>query len=267
MTHVQCDLCGADVGDLAHVCTRCAQGLQHDLAAVPELVDELDVVLTRQARMGAGGGGSRSSEPPLPFDVTASAVGGDLAAVLGVWCALVVDQRGLAAPLPGSAACARWLARHIEWLRHHVAGGEAVTEVRDAVRAVRRLIDRPEGRVYAGLCNECGAALYARPGAAEVVCRACVTDERELVFDVVERRRWMLAELEDQVGSSSYVAMVAAILGVKVSPSTVRVWAKRGKLSPCEYEPPLKEGGEPRPLYRVGDVVAVASRQALKQPA
>lgn len=267
MTQVQCDLCGSEVGDLAHVCTRCANGLQLDLAAVPELVDELDVVLTKRARMGAGGGGSRSSESPLPFDVTASAVGGDLAAVLGVWAALVMEQRGIAAPLPGSAACARWLGRHIVWLRHHEAGGDCVLEVREAVRAARRIIDRPEGRVYAGLCSSCSAPLYARPGAAEVACRACASDESELVYDVGERRTWMLGELEDLTGNASYVAMVATSLGVKVSPSTVRMWVLRGKLSPYEHAEPLKEGGEPRPLYRVGDVVAVATSQALKKPA
>lgn len=266
MTEVLCDLCTAPVPDLAHVCTRCARGLALDLAAVPGLVAELDVALSKQARMGSGNGG-RSAEVPLPFDAAASAVGGDLAAMLASWAALVVERRGIPAPPPSSAGCARWLAGHVEWLRHHEAGGDCVTEVRDAVRAARRLIDRPEGRVYAGLCSTCSAPLYARPGAAEVACRACASDDSELVYDVAERRAWMLSEVADTVGGSSYVAAVASGLGVRVRAATVRQWARRGKLAPCEYAEPLKEGGEPRPLYRVGDVVDVAIAQALKQPA
>lgn len=263
MTEVLCDLCTAPVPDLAHVCTRCARGLALDLAAVPGLVAELDVALSKQARMGSGVGG-RSAEVPLPFDATASAVGGDLAAVLASWAALVVERRGVPAPPPSSAACARWLAGHVEWLRHHEAGGDAVTEIRGAVRAVRRVIDRPEGRVYAGPCSTCSAPLYARPGVAEVACRACATDDDELVYDVAERRTWMLSEVEHLTGSSVYVAAVCTGLGVKLSASTVRTWVLRKKLQPCGYGAPLKEGGEPRPLYRVGDVVAVASGQVLK---
>lgn len=248
MTEVLCDLCTAPVPDLAHVCTRCARGLALDLAAVPGLVAELDVALSKQARMGSGVGG-RSAEVPLPFDATASAVGGDLAAVLASWAALVVERRGVPAPPPSSAACARWLAGHVEWLRHHEAGGDAVTEIRGAVRAVRRVIDRPEGRVYAGPCSTCSAPLYARPGAAEVACRACATDDAELVYDVQERRQWMLGRINDLLMYSTAAGAALRAVGVQVADSTIRYLAQQQRIQPHGHD----ERG--RIVYRLGDII------------
>ncbi|MGA4988621.1 hypothetical protein [Nonomuraea bangladeshensis] len=171
----------------------------------------------------------------------------------------MADERGVQLSADDLVPISTWLLRQAEWLRHHPAGGEAVQEVGDAVQGVRMVIDRPPDRLYAGPCDVCQMPLYARPGDAEVPCRRCLAEDGErLVYDISARRKWMLAQIENLLGSSSYVAMVATGVGVKVSSSAVRMWVKRGKLAPRKYAPPLKPDGPPRPLYRVGDVVSVA---------
>ncbi|WP_344478414.1 hypothetical protein [Nonomuraea monospora] len=221
-------------------------------------MEELEVTLTGRARMSAGVL-RRSSERRLPFHIAASDKAHTLKHVLVSWARLVSDERGVRLPADDLVSISRWLVKHVEWLRHHPAGGEVVAEVHDAVQAVRMVIDRPPDRLYAGPCDACGMPLYARPGDAEVSCRHCLTEDGErLFYDIAARRKWMLGEIENLLGSSSYVAMVATSVGVKVSSSTVRMWVKRRKLVPREYAPPLKPDGPPRPLYRVGDVVAVA---------
>ncbi|MFC5834639.1 hypothetical protein [Nonomuraea insulae] len=262
--NVLCDLCGSEVADLAHVCARCGERLRRGLEDVANLAEELEVTLTGRARMSAGAL-RRSSERRLPFHIAASEKGHNLRQVLVGWVRLVADERGVGLPADDLISISRWLLAHVEWLRHHPAGGEAVTEVGDAVRAVRMVIDRPPDRLYAGPCDACGMPLYARPGDVEVACRHCPADDEErLVYDISARRTWMLGEVEHYVGNSARVSSVLIGLGVKVAASTIRVWAKRGKLAPCSYDKPSKPGGDPLPLYRVGDVVEAAARKSKK---
>ncbi|MGR6923107.1 hypothetical protein ACU635_53385 [[Actinomadura] parvosata] len=228
------------------------------------MVEELEVTLTGRARMSAGAL-RRSSERRLPFHIAASDKAHALKHVLVSWARLVSDERGVRLPADGLVSISKWLVKHVEWLRHHPAGGEVVAEVHDAVQAVRIVIDRPPDRLYAGPCDACGMPLYARPGDAEVSCRHCLTEGGErLFYDIAARRKWMLGEIEHFVGNSARVASVLAGLGVKVSASTIRVWAKRGRLTPCSYDKPSKPGGDPLPLYRVGDVVEAAAQKSKK---
>ncbi|MEV0618558.1 hypothetical protein AB0I81_34885 [Nonomuraea sp. NPDC050404] len=265
--NVLCDLCGSEVADLAHVCARCGERLRWDLDDIPALVEELEVTLTGRARMSAGAL-RRSSERRLPFHIAASDKAHTLRFVLVAWARLVSDERGVRLPADDLISISQRLVTHVEWLRHHPAGSEAVTEIRDAVQAVRMVIDRPPDRLYAGPCDACGMPLYARPGDTEVGCRECLADDgKQFVYDVDARRAWMFGELEHFVGNSVQVASALAGMGVKVAASTIRVWASRGKLDPCSYGEPKKLGGDLLPLYRVGDVIEAAASGKAKKAA
>lgn len=255
MSTVTCDLCARPVADLAHVCAHCAHPFTLDLQDVPALDAELDVTVSKLARIGSGGG--RSSEPRMPVNLDADVHGRRLKAVLGSWADLIADQRGIPAPLDGLAPVSRWLLGHVTWLRHHPAGADCVVEVRDAVRGVRRAIDRPQERLYAGTCA-CGTPLYAKPGAAQVTCGACATPDNHAAYDVAERRNRMLAELQDMQLPAADIARALTSLIRPIAPALLYTWVSRQRLTPCGAD---RHG---RALFRVGDVADLMLATARK---
>lgn len=255
-----CDLCTAPVADMANVCSRCAAPLITDLRDVPSLDAELDVTVFKQAKMTAGNaGGGHSDEKPLPVNFDADARGRKLKAVLGSWCALVSDKRGIPGPLDGLATSSRWLIEHVTWLRHHEAGADAVAEIRDAVRDVRIAIDRPRERLYTGQCDGCGFALYAPPNASHAICPVCVGPEGERTYyKVSERREAMLAAMAVMCMGPTEAAYALSILVHPIPAATIRKWASRGKLEPAAVD----ERG--RNVYRLADIaeLMVPAQQA-----
>jgi hypothetical protein len=247
-----CELCGAQTGDYANVCTRCGEGLRRSLEDIPGLDAELDTTAYRQAKMGAGNaGGGRSDEKPMPVNLDADALGRRLKTVLATWCDLVSDQRGIPHPLDGLAPMSRWLLGHVMWLRHHPAGADAVVEIRDAVRDVWNVIDRPRDRVFAGYCG-CGNPLYAREDAPQAVCRVCVDEDGQRpAYSVTEQRDGMLAAMEVMSMRPPEAAYALSILVYPITAELIRTWAARGKLQPSGVD----EKG--RNVYRLGDIAAL----------
>ncbi|UBU11615.1 MerR family transcriptional regulator [Nonomuraea gerenzanensis] len=253
MTTVDCDLCTAPVHDMGRVCSRCAAPLITDLRDVPALDAELDVTVFRLAKMTAGNtGGGHATETPVPYNATADDTGRALKAVLASWCALVSDKRGVPGPLDGLAPMSRWLIEHVTWLRHHEAGPDAVTEIRDAVRAVRRAIDRPRDRRYSGQCDGCGSALYASERASQAVCPVCVGPEGErTTYSVQERRDAMLSAMAVLCMAPPEASYALSILVRPIPANTIRVWAKRGKLLPAGVD------DKGHSIYRLADIAAL----------
>ncbi|GIH91965.1 hypothetical protein ACFFMN_33845 [Planobispora siamensis] len=279
-----------------HVCGACEARLIRDLAAAPDLADELDVTLTRQARTGASGARADADEldlhtglavrrAPLPW-VEAAAEARDIlkSALVGWWRELEGDGIGPycgacehpscewvhlgRTPDDSIAGIAAWLARHVARLVAHPAAEEAVDELAVAVATARHAIDRAADRIYAGPCDACGLDLYARPGAATVACACVDATGRRRVYDVAARRGWMLDQVSEMIGNASWVASVSTALGYVVSPSTVRTWGGRGRLTIRGHSAPLNAGADPHPLYRVGDVIErVRQHAATKEKA
>jgi hypothetical protein len=264
--------CDRTMPGTATICGACSADLVRALADVPWLVQELDIVLSRQTSKVGGG---RSAETPLPYGERASDATDPLRNALVGWVQDLGEREPPQRFGPACAACghpscallaplhdtipsmAAWLHARSYWLLRHPAVVEIYAEITGAVYGARRAIDRPPGYVYAGPCNACDIALYAKPGARDVRCREC-----RAVYDVEGRREWMRRECEHLLGSSSWVAMVCTGLGVPVAESTVRMWVKRGKLQPRDHAATFT-GKARRPLYRVGDVIAVATGQTL----
>jgi hypothetical protein len=234
------------------LCGACQAELQRALDGVPEVLGDLDVTLSRQtSRMGRGGGGNST---PLPYDRRASEAGYVLRSTLVGWVRVLQEARPEEWPDDTAQAMARWLSTRLERLVRHPAAPEAHGEITTAVRAAQRAVDRAPERLYAGPCPECETSLHVRPGATRTTCRECGTG-----INVTERRQWMRDQCEDLLGTPSEVSAICAGLGVTVSPSTIRVWVSRKKLFPRRFVRPIKEGGKPRALYRVGDVIKKAS--------
>ena len=259
--------CGRPAPD-ATICTTCAGQLARDLGDVPAYTDELDIVLTRQSRYSdqAAVAGPAAAVALLPYNAAASEAGWVLRNTLVGWVR-VLDEGGERWPANTVEDMSRWLLARVDELARHEAGDQAADELGAAVGQVRRIIDRPAGRIYAGPCVRecgsegtgatlCGADLYAGPGHQAVVCGACGAS-----YDLDERREWMLARLHDQLLTAAEVARALSALGEPVTSSMIRGYAARQRIVPHGVD------SVGRPLYRVDDVIDVMARVAERRSA
>lgn len=271
---LECGNCARPVADGAALCTTCATGLGDALREVPDLLDDLLVTLSRQDRMGAGGKAGSPDEQPAPR-LDASRTLDALVNEVTTWARELAERHHLEIPMPvrlgqdarlhSAAVAADWLADHVGLVRSHPAALEAHDGITGAIAAARRRVDRPVPLAYRGPCGNCGAPLYATPGAAHVTCSEC----RETYDDDVVRA-WLLEEAADQlVTTAELSAALTGLSGETVKVGTIRSWRSRGKIAPHAWvhlgqmvtRPHLTDDGRDqrccRALYRVGDATGL----------
>lgn len=154
-------------------------------------------------------------------------------------------------PADTLTALSRWLLWRVDGLALHEAGSDAVDEITDAVTKCHRIIDRPADRWFAGPCNaeledgaECGRDLYAVAEKGNVKCTGCGA-----VYDIAERRTWLLAAAEDRLHDATTIARSVSWLGASpLNAARVRQWASRGRIVAKGHD-----GNQP--LYRIGDAI------------
>lgn len=239
------DWCDRPVGD-GYVCQRCADRLERALGDIPALWEELDTVLTKQARYAAAE--FRRGEQALPFNAAASELGWVLRNTLATWCRLIGEERGKELPEDNPPAIARWMLNHVGWLRHHRAGHEAVEEITSAVNAIRKAVDRPAERIYAGPCADCGQDMYAKPDASTVECRPCGVE-----YSVPDMLAWMRGELVGKLVTAREATVLLGRLGVQVSQKTVEKWHLRMRVTDHGLD---RDG---KRLYLFDDLVMLAA--------
>lgn len=135
-------------------------------------------------------------------------------------------------------------------------------ELLDLERRLRRFVDVPPSRWYAGPCTAgqsnltftalCGADLYAVLDRDEVTCSEC-----EATYSITERRAWLLAAADDRLEPASAIARAVKVLGDYPHPESwlaqrIRQWSARKQL---EVRGSIKLAGRLRPTYRIGDVL------------
>jgi hypothetical protein len=226
-----------------------------DVCAHHGLGWDLDLALARQVCIGARDG-SRPTETAWPWDDRAGKAAAELMRVLRKWAYRIKDETGAGYPPRKMAPLAGWLRPRVGWLRHHPDGAAAHGEILDAVRAARRTVDRPADRLYAGPCD-CGADLYARLGAAYVVCHADAHDG-PVAWPVEERRRWLLNSAADVLATATEISRALTRYQQPVTPSALRGYVHRGQLVSRGERP---DGGRTVKLYRLGDVLDILARQ------
>ncbi|MBM0205053.1 hypothetical protein JNW90_19845 [Micromonospora sp. STR1s_5] len=307
-TH-DCAWCGRPDPTGGYVCPKCYQPIRQALTDMADLAGEPEVNIARQARYGDRDG-PRSAEPPIPVDLKASNAAWAAAHVVVSWMDHIATARGVPLPrrrprvvgplcagpgwtaLPGRcghqscdeirdrraehpvAAAATFVAEHLHWLRRQPDATDAAEELLGAAHAVKRLVENPADRWYAGTCltpidgdpeQRCTTELYAWPGVTWVRCPGCQTTHQ-----TGPRVRWLLDEARDVHGTATQLATAAARLGRPCTPGQLRALAQRGRLRQATVA--LDDGTEGpqelawdqwlRPLYRFGDILALLDELA-----
>lgn len=203
------------------------------LAAVPALVDQLQIAISKQARVGAmsGKGGLARERSPINFGALAARD------------ALLVEV-------------ALW--SDVTEVRRHPQAGEIVAQFGRAVKDAYRVIDRAQDRQYLGTClyeedgATCHAELWAREGAHEVRCGQC-----EQVHPVRERQKWLLAQAADMLVTAKQASRyLGKFGGITVTEASIRGLIHRERLA-------YRAGT----TFRLGDLLEVLADMRAKEAA
>jgi hypothetical protein len=253
----QCTTCRRPVPDVAFGCKACGLALAQWLDQLAALLPELEVTISRQDRLGAGGPRAVGAEVPLPYRAEAAEKAAAVRGELTTWARVIEDATGRSAGGSTAAALARFLGEACEWARYQQAWPEFHTAMRPLTGQVLRLVDRPEDRVYLGPCRTkgesggmCWADVLAKPGAATGTCREC-----KAVHNVAASREWLLRSLLDVLLTPAEIATVLRGFGdASVGYSTIAAYVADGLV--------VAHGTDTRgrPTYRVGDVLDVRTR-------
>jgi hypothetical protein len=238
--------CGRPCPD-AFLCRDCASELRTVLVLAASIAADLRDAVARQLNLGPAARQPGKPEPPLPFDLHAMVARARLLGTLAAW-AKAVAGRDVSTVAGGAIT----LDAHLEDLRQHPDAWRAAAEIAGAVMAAVAVIDRRPDLRPAGDCEACGTALRAEPSANTAICRC------GHVTTGIAQRRAERAAAADLLGTATEIAGQLAMIGVRVSAGTIRMWASRGRLSP-------RPGSAALPFYAMSDVlVLVADRDSRK---
>lgn len=235
-----------------YLCTTCVGNLRRDLKAIPDLLADLEVTISKQDRLSEHSG-RKTDDHPLPLKLGPMEAKRDLTLKLASWV-LYLAARYRFTQRSDAAELAEFLLGRLDTIQREERAGDLADEIGYAVIQAQRAVDKPLQLQYAGPCDECGTDLYASPKAAEVKCQNC-----QHTYPIAERRAWLLGHVEEMLLTAAEMSRaLPTLLQREVTSATVRGWAHRGKLTPYPPDP-----SDPRcPLYRVGDVVDLVHEMA-----
>jgi hypothetical protein len=174
---IPCPSCGCATPE-GTLCVEDSAALSAMLAAVPQLLEQLEVAISKQAKTAGGGkAGKGTAHLKSPVNWGVAAVRDALLVELALW---------------GTDVLA---------IRKRPDAGRAVSGIGRAIKDAYRAIDRMQDRQYLGRCDVrprtghlCHAEIWAKPGAHQVTCSQC-----EHTHEVGERRAWLLQRAEDML--------------------------------------------------------------------
>jgi hypothetical protein len=167
-------------------------------------------------------------------------------------------------------SAARFLADHLEWLRHRPEADEVLADIEACARIVAGIARGPAAQKYLGPCGAvvivehrreeplfesgwdvyqtehgpCEGDVYAREGASVGRCRDCGA---EVSTDA--RRAWLDAEVRSRAFRAVEISRA-----YNINIKTIRSWINRGQL--------IAHGDG---LYNVGDVLDLAAADAARK--
>jgi hypothetical protein len=221
---VPCPSCGCATPE-GTLCTEDTAALAAMLAAVPQLLEQLDVAICKQAKTTTGGkAGKGTAHLKSPVNWGVAAVRDALLVELALW----------GADVPA--------------IRKRPDAGRAVSGIGRAIRDAYRAIDRAQDRQYLGQCLNtegdliCHAEIWAKPGAHQVTCSQCAQ-----THDVGERRQWLLDQAADMLCTAREASRYLGVFGgVSITEARIRGYIHRGRI--------IYHAGT---RFRLGDLLAV----------
>jgi hypothetical protein len=271
-----CSVDGRPTSDL-RLCNGCLDQLKAELRAIPDLVAQLEVTLTRQARIGERNG-PRSTETPLPYHAGASVDLETITTTLHMWCRTIAEKRGVQLDAePEPVQLSRWLLRYPTEAAQLEDAHELFENIHAMTKAARRTIDLAPDRRFLGPCDECGAELYiwCTPNRIPETVH-CTTEECPFTARVEERRGYLLEKAGNQLltAHEMFSAIVELVPGQsrKITANVISQWASRGlrgeTLTKFRHHPkdpncrcnPLADPPQPcrRPRFLVSEVLRFA---------
>lgn len=208
----------------------------------------------------------------------ASALRWDVWNSVVTWCRVVMEEAGEPLFEPACRDCIhpsctairrrRWprntvrsmvayFDRQFRWIIRTDWAPEFLDEMLDNERRLRRLVDRPADRWYAGKCSigtdevHCTAELYALEGATTITCPAC-----DYVHDVATRRDFLLDEARAYLVTATEAARALISWtdydGIESNlVKRIDKWRDRERLEVADV---TSLNGRDRHLYRLGDI-------------
>lgn len=242
--------CNNGISDTISVCSGCVAELDWLLAQFPALWQQLEVTLTKQAKISTGDKRtSKGAAKPLPFNVRASQIADQINNTLTTWARVVMADYACPASQPEQIdlVLIEWMRDQLPWLATQRFGGEAIGSMADEIGVIWQIIDRPAPMRYLGHCD-CGEQLYVQPGRTYLPCPSCT-----LIHDVDTVANRLLLQAEDRLERASVLSRALTSMGEAVSQVQISRWVARGRLFAKGHSP------DGRALYRLGDVRALAA--------
>jgi hypothetical protein len=278
-------ICGCGKpADGAFICPSCCKALQIALGNISTYWADLDTVKARLTRYGGSGGG-RGGEKPLPVDARflgweadGSRLQDAAKNTIATWTRVVLDERHILAgpthdaclhvscsitrrsrpPRDDVVSCCRYLLGHADWIRTKDWAPEILDELDDLEAQLRRMVDRPADKWFAGPCDGCERDLYAKVGAKTVDCADC-----DRSYDIEARRAALLAEAEDYLANATELARAVSWLGSEpLTAARIWKWAERGRITAKQH---VEIRGKQVPQYRIGDALDLLANDTTKK--
>lgn len=229
----------------AYLCPACTDDLERILADIPHLVADLEihawgqVVMPSSGEEGEGTGISAAS-------TLIHHIHGDLVTAVRI----LTERRGIIPDLSdNTATLAAWLLRNAAAIPLDPAGPDILTGLQRWHARTLRAIDRPEDRIYIGLCDQCATPLRAIEGRAEYACPTCRRNH-----DVQAKLDSIAQRLRDQLATVAELQVIAHRCGHKVTEHAIRGLIRRGRLQRVGKGDPAR--------YRAQDLLAVLDERA-----
>lgn len=241
MTNAVCPSCGC-VQPQGLLCSDDTAAVETMLAAVPQLLDQLDIAISKQSRVATIAG----SAPRLRADEDD---GNDS------------NLKHTRSPINWGIVAARdtlvvevaFIGDDIDWVRKHPQAAEMVSSFGRAIKNAYQAIDRARDRQYLGQCSHvldngepCYEEIWVKPGENQTTCRAC-----KYTHDVPKRRAKMLEDAEDLIVTPREASQfIGEIGGIPIGHQRIRNYIDRGRIARRPSVDDLMR-------FRLGDLLTV----------
>ncbi|MDO4919930.1 hypothetical protein [Kocuria sp.] len=205
-----CGICQAPA-TVGSMCAGCLARAELRIMDTPELLRDLDVTITKQARQAAPGPGGGSDR--MVLNLPASETGAELRAAYRAFAGK--HDPTVRETLDGLHATAR-----------HPDTPARVTRLEDAFKAADRARDSAPERRVIGTCP-CGRPLATTRTTGTIECRRC--GQRWDIAGTLEDRTQRVQHWE--VSPAEAETYVWAAYRERLPAETVRTWIKRGTLT------------------------------------